>query len=111
MIGINVYKSIVIMHKALILLKEIPKGKVTSYKELAKACKTSPRAIGSIMRSNKHPDEYPCYKVVSASGGLGGYCGAVSGKHIQKKINLLKKDGIEIKNGKIDKKYLNKFSA
>ena len=94
----------------LLLLKKIPKGKVTTYGELAKECNTSPRAVGSIMRGNQHPEEYPCYKVVSASGNIGGYCGQTKGKMIVTKINLLKKDGIEIKNGKIDKKYFYKFS-
>ncbi|MBI4162654.1 MAG: MGMT family protein [Candidatus Aenigmarchaeota archaeon] len=99
------------MHKAIILLKKIPKGKVTTYGELARAAKTSSRAVGSIMRSNKHPEEYPCYKVIASDGSLGGYCGAVSGASLKKKIQLLKKDGIELKNGKIDlNKYLHKFS-
>jgi len=99
------------MHKAILLLKKIPKGKVTTYGELARAAKTSARAVGSIMRSNEHPDEYPCYKVVSADGNIGGYCGETSGKQIEKKIKLLKNDGIEIKNGKINlKKHLHKFN-
>ncbi len=95
------------MHPALLLLKRIPKGKAVSYAELAKICKTSPRAIGMIMKCNKEPEKYPCYKVVAGDGGLGGY----SGKYgVKGKIRLLEKDGIEIKNGKIDKKYFYKFT-
>ena len=98
------------MHKAIVLLKKIPKGKVSTYTELAKATKTSPRAIGSVMRSNNHPKEYPCYKIVKSTGEIGGYGGSDK-KQIRKKINLLKKDGIEVKNGKIDlDKYLYKFN-
>lgn len=92
------------MHKAYALLRKIPRGKVTTYGALAKACNTSPRAIGSLMRSNKHPDIYPCYKVVSSSGKIGGYCGSVKGKNIERKISMLKKDGIKISNGRIDLK-------
>lgn len=94
------------MHKALLLLKQVPKGKVVSYKELSKLCKTSPRAIGSIMRSNSHPEEYPCYKVVGSSGKIVGYSGKGG---VKAKIKLLEKDGIKIAKGKIEKKYLYKF--
>ena len=95
------------MRSPILLLKKIPRGKVTTYGELAKACNTSPRAVGAIMRSNKRPEIYPCYKVVMADGSLGGYCGSMNNK---KKISLLRKNGIVIKNGKIDlKKYLYKF--
>lgn len=88
------------MHLALKLLKKIPKGKVVSYKELNRIADTSPRAIGMIMRNNKEPEKYPCYKVIKENGEIGGYS-----KGIKKKIKLLKKDGIIIKKGKIDKKY------
>ncbi len=91
------------VHKALLLLRRIPKGRVTTYKALARACKTSPRAIGQIMRHNKEPEKYPCYKVIMSNGRIGGYQGT---RGIKKKIMLLKKDGIEVKNGKVDKKYL-----
>lgn len=97
------------MHQAIKLLKKIPKGNVTTYAALAKAAKTSPRAVGAIMRSNRHPDEYPCYKVVRSSGEIGGYDGSEE-RNIKKKIKLLKKDGIKIRNGRIDlKKYLHEF--
>ncbi len=94
------------------LLAKVPKGKVTTYGALAKAAKTSPRAVGQIMRRNQHPELYPCYKVVSSSGEVHGYSGCLSGKNVERKIALLKKDGIETRNGKIDlKKRLHDFSA
>jgi len=97
------------MHKALLLLGKIPKGKVTTYGILAKATGSSPRAIGQVMRSNSRPDLYPCYKVVSSSGKIGGYAGCVKGKNIEKKVSLLKNDGIVVKNGRLDKKYIHAF--
>lgn len=82
--------------KVLLHLTKIPKGKITTYGLLAKKFNTSPRAIGKIMNSNKHPDKYPCYKVIMSDGSLGGY-----GLGIEKKIKLLKKDNIKIKNNKV----------
>lgn len=90
------------MHKALLLLRKIPRGKVTTYGELARATKSSPRAIGQVMRRNQRPDLYSCYKVVASDGSVGGYDGCVKGSKVDKKIGLLKKDGIEIRNGRID---------
>jgi O-6-methylguanine DNA methyltransferase len=98
------------MHKALILLTKIPKGKVTTYGELARVTKSSPRAIGQVMRNNKHPELYPCYKVVRSDGSIGGYDGCVKGSKINKKIKLLKRDGIKIRNNRIDiSHYLHRF--
>jgi len=91
------------------LLRRVPKGKVTTYGTLAKAGRTSPRAVGQIMRRNPRPDIYPCYKVISASGNVHGYAGCLSGRKINKKISLLKKDGIKIKNRRIDKKFFHYF--
>lgn len=88
-------------HKALLLLKKIPKGRVISYKELAKACNTSPRAIGRIMKCNAEPQKYPCYKVVHADSRIGNYSNGV-----KRKVELLRKDGIEIRNGEVDKRLL-----
>src|SRR3989338_10963520 len=96
------------MQKALLLLRKIPKGKVTTYDALAKATRSSPRAIGQIMRTNPRPDLYPCYKVVRSDGSIGGYAGCIKGGKISKKVALLKKDGIKIEKGKID---LRRFRA
>lgn len=95
------------MHKAILLLLKIPKGKVATYKEMARVCKTSPRAIGRIMAKNTDPIKYPCYKVVASNGELRGYSGhgGLAGKK-----RLLEKDGIKVVNGKIDKKYFYLFN-
>jgi len=94
------------MHKAILLLKKIPKGKVATYKELARVCGTSPRAIGRIMARNKDPLNYPCYKVVSSDGRICGYSGRGG---LRGKQALLKKDGIRVKNGRIDKEHFYNF--
>ncbi len=94
------------MHKALLLLKKIPKGKVVSYRELAKVCKTSPRAIGMIMKTNPYPDECPCYKIVGSDGKLVGYSGKGG---LKTKIKLLEKDGIKTADGKVESKYFYEF--
>ena len=94
------------MHKAILLLKKIPKGKVATYKEFARVCGTSPRAIGRIMAQNKDPLNYPCYKVVSSNGRIGGYSGRGG---LRGKQALLKKDGIRVKNGRIDKEHFYNF--
>ena len=99
------------MHPALKLLRKIPKGKVTTYGELARVTKSSPRAIGQVMRNNKHPELYPCYKVVASSGKIHGYDGCLKGTKISRKTSLLEKDGIVVEKGQIDlKKYKHKFS-
>ena len=79
------------MHLALQLLKKIPKGKAVTYKEMARICKTSPRAIGRIMAGNTDPVNVPCYKVVSSSGELCGYSASGGRK---RKRELLEKEGI-----------------
>jgi alkylated DNA nucleotide flippase Atl1 len=46
---------------------------------------------------------------VKSDGSVGGYSGS-DPKNIEKKVELLRKDGIEVKNGKIDlKKHLHRF--
>ena len=94
------------MHKAILLLKKIPRGKVATYAEMARVCGTSPRAIGRIMSGNKNPVGYPCYKVVASTGALTGYS-APGG--LAKKEKLLMADGVLVRRGHVDKKYFHFF--
>jgi methylated-DNA-[protein]-cysteine S-methyltransferase len=84
--------------KIYIKLLEVPEGMVTSYLDLSKAVglKNGQRAIGKIMNKNKHPVIIPCHRVVKSDGCVGGYA---YGENV--KTNMLTKEGIEIKNGKI----------
>jgi|SRR3989344_3834595 len=93
------------------LLQQIPKGKVTTYKSLAKALNSRAyRAIGQIMKRNPNPDLVPCYKVIKSDGSIGGYLGSDI-PNIKKKIQLLKKDGIGVEDNKVNlNKYLHGFN-
>lgn len=73
----------------LTIVKQIPKGTVCSYGEVA-ALAGSPkaaRAVGVIMSRNRNP-KVPCHRVVRSDGTLGGYQGGVA-----KKRELLKIEG------------------
>ena len=79
-------------------LAEVPKGKITTYGELAKAVgiKNGQRAIGRIMNKNPYPVIIPCHRVVKSDGKIGGYA---YGEKV--KLCMLKKEGIQVINGKI----------
>ena len=84
------------------LLKKVPRGRVTTYKELAHALNTKAyRAIGQAMRNNPYAPKVPCHRVVASDGSIGGFSGKKSGKAIQEKIEMLKKEGIVFEKNKI----------
>ena len=94
-------------HKVYQKLLKVPKGKVTTYSELAKAVglKNGQRAIGRIMNKNPFPVIVPCHRVILSSGKIGGYAW---GEKI--KTNMLSKEGVKIKKGKIlDKNKIYRF--
>jgi len=79
------------------LLMQIPKGKVTTYKLIAEALNTKAyRAVGNAMKNNPNVLTVPCHRVVNSNGYVGGY---VNG--IEKKVELLKSEGIDISDNKI----------
>lgn len=55
------------------VLLSIPRGCVTTYKLMAEALGTGPRAVGRLLASNPLPVVLPCHRVVASGGGLGGY--------------------------------------
>ncbi|MDE1845225.1 MAG: MGMT family protein [Thaumarchaeota archaeon] len=94
-------------HKVYQKLLKVPKGKVTTYSELAKAVglKNGQRAIGRMMNKNPFPVIVPCHRVILSSGKIGGYAW---GEKI--KTNMLSKEGVKIKKGKIlDKNKIYRF--
>ena len=79
------------------VVKKIPVGEFLTYKMVAKLAGRPKawRAVGNILNKNKD-SKIPCHRVIRLDGGVGGYRGGLG-----KKIILLQKEGLTIKNGKI----------
>ncbi len=71
-------------------IKNIPKGKTKTYKEIAINIghPNSARAVANACARNPHPILIPCHRVVRSDGKIGGYSGP--GGASQKKKLLLK---------------------
>lgn len=75
----------------------IPKGMITTYAEIANSLDSNAyRAVGNAMAKNHKLISVPCHRVIRSDGSLGGYA-----LGINKKIQLLKKEGIQIKDNKV----------
>ncbi|KAI9285988.1 6-O-methylguanine DNA methyltransferase [Umbelopsis sp. AD052] len=81
--------------KVLDLCAQIPKGRVTTYKKMADALSSSPRAIGGVMRINPFcPQPVPCHRVVASDGFIGGFNGQWgAGGNMRNKKAKLEKEG------------------
>ena len=78
-------------------LRKVPKGRVTTYGEIAKAVgSTGFRAVGQAMNKNPYAPKVPCHRVVSSDGSVGGFAHGV-----KKKIIMLKKEGVDVSKKKI----------
>ena len=83
------------------VVKKIPRGKVTTYGDIAKIL-GRPRlskAVGYALHVNPDPDGTPCYRVVNRHGEL-AKAFAFGGENVQK--ILLENDGIKVENGRVD---------
>ena len=79
------------------LTSRVPKGRVTTYKEIAKALGIKAyRAVGNSLNKNPFAPRVPCHRVVNSNGSIGGFA---SGS--RRKAELLRKESVEIKNNKI----------
>jgi methylated-DNA-[protein]-cysteine S-methyltransferase len=82
------------------LVKKIPRGKITTYKEIARALDTKAyRVIGNILAKNENSfldgGNIPCQRVIRSDGNVGGFCGKKCGKMVCEKKKLLQKEGIK----------------
>lgn len=91
-----------------LLVKQIPIGSVSTYKILAQALGNAgkARAVGNALNKNRDFKNIPCHRLVRSNGEVGGYVFGAD-----KKIKLLKKEGVEISNGKVAdlEKYLHSW--
>ena len=84
------------------LCSRVPSGRVTTYGEIARALHSRAfRAVGQALNANMHDFvsgdcTVPCHRVVCSDGVLGGFA---SGS--RKKIELLEKEGVRVRNGRV----------
>jgi len=82
---------------------KIPKGKVSTYNAIAKKLKSSPRAIGQALKKNPYAPKVPCHRVIKSDGTLGGYDGIMNNN---KKVKMLKSEGVIIRDDRVDEKCI-----
>lgn len=81
------------------LIKMVPSGMVTTYQEVAlRLGNRAYRAVGTSLSKNPYAPKVPCHRVVKSDGRVGGYGGL---KESEKKIEMLRNEGIEIEDGRI----------
>lgn len=85
------------------LVRQIPKGKVSTYGALAErlGSKHLCRAVGNMLHTNTDPYDVPCHRVVNSRGKLAESY-AFGGKDGQMK--RLSEEGVEVINYTVDLK-------
>ncbi len=86
-------------------VKKIPKGRVATYAQVAEMAgdKKMARAVGNALHKNPDPSTIPCHRVVNSKGELAGEY-AFGGAW--KQAEILKSEGVNVIDGKVDlKKY------
>ena len=83
------------------VVKKIPAGEFLTYKMVAKLAgrPRAWRAVGNVLNKNRDFKTIPCHRVIKSDGKIGGYRYGT-----KRKITLLKKEGIIIKNEKVKTK-------
>lgn len=84
------------------LARQIPKGKVATYGQLAKLANRpgAARAVGMFMRTNPFAPEVPCHRVVASTGALTGFFGKQ--RKLDAKRQLLEAEGVIFKGENVD---------
>ena len=80
--------------KVYLALLDVPRGTTITYKELAHkiGCRSA-QAVGQALKRNPFAPDVPCHRVVSSTGGIGGFHGQREGEMIERKRHLLREEG------------------
>lgn len=79
--------------------RKIPKGRVSTYKTIARMIGSprAARAVGNALNTNPDTSRTPCHRVVRSTGKIGGYALGT-----RRKAEVLKKEGVTISSGRVD---------
>lgn len=83
------------------ITNKIPKGKVATYKQVARLAGNpkAARAVGFFMKTNPDAPIIPCHRVVASNGQLTGYSGKGG---LFRKRKMLLEEGIKFKGDIVD---------
>jgi methylated-DNA-protein-cysteine methyltransferase-like protein len=89
--------------KIYLLARQIPKGKVATYGQLADLAGSpgAARAVGMCMKTNPDAPRTPCHRVVSSTGELVGYS---AGEGVKTKKQMLLDEGVKFVGDKVNLK-------
>lgn len=87
-------------------VKQIPKGRVATYREVARAVgrENAARAVGNALAKNPFLIIIPCHRVIKSDLTLGDYS---RGREMKKK--LLEGEGIEFEGNRVKPEFLFTF--
>jgi len=90
--------------KVIRIMSLIPRGKVTTYGQIARKIGSAPRPVGGAVSSNPWPLFVPCHRVVNADLTLGNYsmCGGLTRAGTDTKQAILLRENVPILKDRID---------
>lgn len=79
------------------IVAKIPQGQTRTYKQVAEDLGIKAyQAIGQALKKNPDPENIPCHRVIKSNGEVGGYFGKNNQISKEKKLKLLRTEGIKI---------------
>jgi O-6-methylguanine DNA methyltransferase len=86
--------------KVLTLVKQVPRGKVTTFSEVARTAERprSQRLVGKIIADNVYLKSIPTHRVVSVSGKVPG----TGGMAAKKRATMLRRERVKVEKGKVN---------
>eukprot|EP00667_Euglena_gracilis_P025622 EG_transcript_30190 len=93
------------------LVSAVPEGSVVTYGAVARALRSSPRAVGQALRHNPFAPVVPCHRVVAADRRLGGFNGHVGDcAELRRKRAMLEAEGVKfIPDGRVHHRCLHQL--
>jgi methylated-DNA-[protein]-cysteine S-methyltransferase len=92
------------------LLREIPRGKVSTYSIISKAVghEGAYRAVGNVMASNPFPLLIPCHRIINSNLRIGKYSipGLNEMESSKLKLQILQNEGVKIKESKVVREHV-----
>ena len=80
------------------LCARVPRGKVTTYGEIAHKLGTRAyRAVGNALNKNPYAPMVPCHRVIGSTGELTGFASG-----LRRKEQMLESEGIDVHNGRVN---------